>query len=277
MVATAGAVLSALGCEHDDAGASIPVAAAPAPEQTAAPVASAASAPRPLRVRVLASFGHDATSYTQGLLWEPDGLVESAGRYGESVVRRYRPGQRPLVEERLGDRYFAEGIALVGETLIQLSWQEGIAFYRDRATLREKKRRSYEGEGWGLCYDGDRLIMSDGTDLLTWRDPESFLELRQVAVTAAGAPVGGLNELECVSGEVYANVYGTDTIARIDPESGRVTAMIDASGLLTPAEVRAGAEVLNGIAYNRERKTFYLTGKLWPRLFEVTFEPVATP
>jgi glutaminyl-peptide cyclotransferase len=204
------------------------------------------------------------------------GLVESAGRYGESVVRRYRPGeQRPLGEERLDDRYFAEGIAAVGETLIQLTWQEGIAFYRDRATLREKKRRSYEGEGWGLCYDGEHLIMSDGTDLLTWRDPETFLELRRVAVVTDGAPLSDLNELECVDGQVYANVYRTERIARIEPASGRVTAMIDASGLLTPAEVQAGAEVLNGIAYNRDRKTFYLTGKLWPRLFEVTFEPVA--
>ena len=222
---------------------------------------------------MLASFPHDAGSYTQGLLWEPAGLVESAGRYGQSLVRRWRPGvERPLAEERLSDRYFAEGIALVGETLIQLSWREGIAFYRDRATLREKKRRSYDGEGWGLCYDGEHLIMSDGTDLLTERDPESFLELRRVAVVADGTPLGELNELECVDGQVYANVYGTDRIARIDPSSGRVTAMIDASGLLTPAET-AGAEVLNGIAYNSESRTFYLTGKLWPRLFEVTFEP----
>jgi glutaminyl-peptide cyclotransferase len=117
--------------------------------------------------------------------------------------------------------------------------------------------------------------MSDGTDLLTWRDPETFLELRRVAVVTDGAPLSDLNELECVDGQVYANVYRTERIARIEPASGRVTAMIDASGLLTPAEVQAGAEVLNGIAYNRDRKTFYLTGKLWPRLFEVTFEPVA--
>jgi glutaminyl-peptide cyclotransferase len=228
-----------------------------------------------LRVRVLASFPHDATAYTQGLLWEPAGLVESAGRYGESLVRRWRPGtDRPLAEERLGDRYFAEGIAAVGDTLVQLSWREGIAFYRDRATLGEKKRRFYEGEGWGLCYDGEHLIMSDGTDLLTERDPETFLELRRVAVVVSGEPLRDLNELECVDGQVYANVYRTDRIARIDSASGRVTAMIDASGLLAPAE-RAEAEVLNGIAYNRETGTFYLTGKLWPRLFEVTFEPAA--
>jgi glutaminyl-peptide cyclotransferase len=208
-------------------------------------------------------------------LWEPAGLVESAGRYGESVLRRWRPGvRRPLAEEKLGDRYFAEGVTLVGETLIQITWREGIAFYRDRATLREKKRRSYEGEGWGLCFDGRYLIMSDGTDLLTERDPESFLERRRIAVVADGEPVSELNELECVDGQVYANVYGSERIVRIDPRDGRVTASIDASGLLTEAE-RAGAEVLNGIAYNSERKTFYLTGKLWPRLFEVTFEPVA--
>jgi glutaminyl-peptide cyclotransferase len=292
-VATAAAVLALTGCEHGNAAASAPVEAGSSreraadeaaaageqsarPQPTAAPRSSRDGSPQELRVRVLATYPHDATAYTQGLLWEPAGLVESAGRYGASVVRRYRPGEeRPLGEERLGERFFAEGIAAVGDTLIQLTWQEGVAFYRDRATLREKKRRSYEGEGWGLCYDGERLIMSDGTDLLTWRDPESFLELRRVAVVAADAPLGGLNELECVDGLVFANVYRTDSIARIEPTSGRVTAMIDASGLLTPDELRAGAEVLNGIAYNRDRGTFYLTGKLWPRLFEVTFEPAA--
>jgi glutaminyl-peptide cyclotransferase len=160
MVAVA-AHLALTACEHGRVDASAPTEAPEAGErQAAAPTSGASGAPQELRVRVLASFPHDPTVYTQGLLWEPAGLVESAGRYGESLVRRWRPGlKRPQAEQRLDDRYFAEGIALVGETLIQLSWREGIAFYRDRATLREEKRRFYEGEGWGLCYDGEHLIM----------------------------------------------------------------------------------------------------------------------
>jgi glutaminyl-peptide cyclotransferase len=232
--------------------------------------------PERLRVRVLRSFSHDRSSFTQGLVWEGDGFVESAGGYGDSLVRRWRPGQkRPLAEERLPDDLFAEGLAEVGESLIQLTWREGVAFYRDRRTLKVENRVAYRGEGWGLCYDGERLIMSDGTDTLTERDPASFEPLRRLAVRAGDSPVPNLNELECAEGWVYANLYGTDDIARIDPVTGRVAAVIDASGLLTPGERAAGAGVLNGIAYNSESETFYLTGKLWPRLFEVVFEPVA--
>jgi glutaminyl-peptide cyclotransferase len=225
---------------------------------------------------------HDPKSYTQGLLWENGEFIESAGGYGDSLIRRWRPGAaRPVAQERLADTIFAEGIAAVGDTLIQLSWREGLAFYRDRATLRVTARRSYDGEGWGLCWDGTRLFMSDGSNLLTERDPQTFLERRRIAViagTASGSttPVDRLNELECAEGAVYANLYTTDQIARIDPASGRVTATIDASGLLTDAERAAGAEVLNGIAYNDRTGTFYLTGKLWPRLFEVRFESKET-
>ena len=228
-----------------------------------------------MRARVLASHPHDRKAYTQGLLWEDGAFVESAGGYGRSLVRRWRPdGARTLAEERLPGAFFAEGLAAVGDTFVQLTWQEGIAFYRDRKTLREVSRRQYEGEGWGLCFDGKHLIMSDGSDILTQRDPESFLEVGSIAVVADGVPLPNLNELECAEGSVFANVYKTDHIARIDPGSGRVTAMIDASGLLTAQEA-ARAEVLNGIAYNAESKTFFLTGKFWPRVFEVEFEPVA--
>ncbi len=139
-----------------------------------------AALPSELRVRVLASYPHDRRLLHPGTAVGARGALSRApDGYGESLVRRWRPGvARPLAEERLARPLFAEGIAAVGETLIQLTWREGIAFYRDRDTLREKARRSYEGEGWGLCYDGEHLIMSDGTDLLTERDPESFLELR---------------------------------------------------------------------------------------------------
>jgi glutamine cyclotransferase len=242
-----------------------------------------AAAPAPpvieqLRVRVLAVFPHDRRAYTQGLLWENGGFVESSGLYGQSFVRRWRPDQpRPLVEERLAGDVFGEGLAAMGERLIQITWREGVAFYRDRVTLAEIDRRTYDGEGWGLCWDGSRLIMSDGSATLTLRDGETFAPLDTVVVRAGAAPVRQLNELECVDGAVYANLYGSDRIARIDPASGQVSAWIDASGLLTDAEIAGGAEVLNGIAYNPDTATFYLTGKRWPRLFEVVFEPSASP
>jgi len=240
------------------------------------PAGEAPAAPERLRARALASFAHDPTAYTQGLLWEPSGFIESGGGYGRSFIRRWRPSSPlPLAEEALSERYFAEGIAAVGERVIQLTWREGVALYRDRATLAVLDRRDYPGEGWGLCWDGARLVMSDGTDTLTLRDAESFASLGRVAVRAGATPLSNLNELECAEGWVYANVYGTETIARIDGNSGRVAALIDASGLLTERERAGGAEVLNGIAYNPESETFYLTGKLWPRVFEVVFEPAA--
>ena len=141
----------------------------------------------------------------------------------------------------------------------------------DRETFAPIDRISYQGEGWGLCYDGRRLAMSDGSDTLTFRDPDSFLILNQLKVSSQGVPLENLNELECAEGWIYANVLGGDYIARIDPGSGVVTALIDASGLLSRRE-RDRADVLNGIAYNPETETFFLTGKLWPKVFEVVFE-----
>ena len=271
----AAGVLGYVALTADDRGG----AAEPAPV-AAAPVRLATDRPPPerLRARVLASFPHDGTAYTQGLEWEGGAFLESAGGYGTSLVRRWRPGEpQPLAERRLPGHLFAEGLAAVGERVIQITWREGIALYRDRVTLEELERRSYDGEGWGLCWDGRRLIMSDGTDTLTLRDAETFAPLGSVVVRTGTVPVRDLNELECAGGWVYANLYGSDQIARIDPASGQVSAVIDASGLLTASERAAGAEVLNGIAYNADNETFYLTGKLWPRLFEVVFEPATDP
>src|SRR5688572_11357054 len=226
VVVAAGAVYLAIAAGRDGTGAS-------AAGQTGTVAArGAGDAPRAeqLRVRVIASYPHDRESYTQGLLWEQGGtFVESAGGYGDSMVRRWRPNvARPVVEERLPDRVFGEGLTAVDDALVQLTWREGVAFYRDRQTLREVARRAYDGEGWGLCYDGTHLFMSDGSYVLTRRDPQSFLEVGRIAVVADGAPLANLNELECAEGSVFANVYQTDRIARIDPTSGRVTALIDA-------------------------------------------------
>jgi glutamine cyclotransferase len=159
---------------------------------------------------------------------------------------------------------------LVGSTLLQLTWQDGRTFTYDRDTFAPGATFEYAGEGWGLCHDGRDLVMSDGSAQLTFRGPSTFRVQREVTVRRGGEPLERLNELECVRGEVYANVWTTDRIVRIDAATGAVTADVDASGLLSPAE-RAGADVLNGIAYDSATDTFLITGKLWPRMFRVKF------
>jgi glutaminyl-peptide cyclotransferase len=166
--------------------------------------------------------------------------------------------------------YFAEGLALVGEQLIQLTWQNQVAFLYDRATFASQGQFTYTTEGWGLCYDGTRLVMSDGTSLLYFRDPSTFATQGTVTVRLNGAPLDHLNELECVDGFVYANVWTTDYIVKIDPATGRVVARINASGLLTPEE-RSHTDVLNGIAVDPSNGDFLITGKFWPKLFRVHF------
>jgi glutamine cyclotransferase len=253
-----------------------PAAADPAP--AAAPAGTAAAGipwkpPEQLKVKVLGSVPHDRGSYTQGLVWSDGALYESAGQYGESDLRQVDPKTGKVLRSvALPDRYFAEGLARVGDRLIQITWHEGVALLYDLATFERRGELPYSGEGWGLCHDGKRLIMSDGSNRLTFRDPATFATTGGVDVTLQGKPVTSLNELECVDGAVYANIYGTQQIVRMDPETGRVTAVIDASGLLTREDVAGGAEVMNGIAYKPETKTFLLTGKLWPKMFEVVFE-----
>lgn len=226
-----------------------------------------------LKVRVLASYPHDPNAFTQGLLMHRGKVFESTGLHGRSGVRRVEL-TRGEVEQRaeLPTDLFGEGLALVDRDLIQLTWRNEKAIYWDLVSLRPYKEIAYEGEGWGLCFDGERLVMSDGSDRLTFRDPRSFAALGQVRVRKDGAPVTFLNELECVEGHVYANVWQQEVIARIDPKTGNVTAWIDASGLLAPLE-RAGTDVLNGIAHVPDSDKFLLTGKNWPKLFEVQFVP----
>lgn len=226
-----------------------------------------------LRPQVLASYPHDPEAFTQGLLWHEGRLLESTGLNGRSSLRRVDLKSGAVAEQvPVPEQYFAEGLALVGESLYQLTWQSHAGFRYRLADLAPEGGFTYEGEGWGLCYDGQRLVRSDGSADLIFHRPADFAELGRVTVTLDGAPQERLNELECVSGDVYANVWQTDRILRIDPASGRVEAEIDASGLLS-AEERQGADVLNGIAYNPEDEVFYITGKLWPKLFEVRFAP----
>ncbi len=239
---------------------------------------SQATAPEPierLAVEVRRELAHDPVSFTQGLVIAGGALYESRGQYGESSLRRLDRATGELLEERpLAPELFGEGLAAVGERLIQLTWRAGVAIVWDRGTLAETGRFAYRGEGWGLCWDGRRLYQSDGSERLAVRDPDSFARLGEVVVTRADRPLPALNELECAEGWIWANLLGSDEIVRIDPQSGRVTAVVDASGLLTPEE-RAASDVLNGIAYDPSTRTFLLTGKLWPRMFEVTFRPAS--
>ena len=236
-------------------------------------VAGAPQAAERLAVRVLSVRPHDPRAYTQGLVWDHGTLYESAGLYGSSSLRQVDPLTGEVLRQRdVPPGYFAEGLALVGDRLVQLTWKEGVALIYEARTFERRGEYRYEGEGWGLCDDGRRLVMSDGSDRLSFRDRATFALLGGVDVRLDGQPLRQLNELECLAGAVYANVWMSDQIVRIDPATGRVTAAIDAGGLLDAAE-QARADVLNGIAYDAAKKTFLITGKLWPKLFEVVFEP----
>lgn len=231
--------------------------------------------PEALRVEVLATHAHDREAFTQGLLWHDGRLYESTGLEGHSTLRSVDlvTGEVQRRHE-LSDELFAEGLARVGENLLQLTWQSGRAFVYRSGDFSVVREHEYEGEGWGLCHDGERLVMSDGSSDLTFRDPETFEDLGRVAVTKLGRPLRNLNELECVDGQVYANVWMTDEIVRIDPASGRVTATIDASDVYPTAQRRRDrADVLNGIAWMPESARFVITGKRWPHLYEVRFVP----
>lgn len=233
-----------------------------------------AEQPERLRVEVLEVLPHDPHAFTQGLELAGDTLYEATGLVGRSSLRAGPVGEEPELVRSLPEPLFGEGITVAGPHIWQLTWQNGVAIQRDRHTLAEQRRVAYEGEGWGLCHqpERDRLVMSDGSAQLTFRTVGDFTETGSVTVTDRGELIEQLNELECVGEDVYANVWHSDEILRIDADSGVVTARIDASGLLDPAEAHE-ADVLNGIAAYPDRDTFLITGKLWPKMFTVKFVP----
>jgi len=223
--------------------------------------------------RVVNSFPHDPQAFTQGLIYLDGFLFESTGRNGLSTVRKVRLETGEVVQQhRVASQYFAEGLTAWNRRLIQLTWQSNIAFVYDLASFTPQTTFRYTGEGWGLTHDGTRLIMSDGSDALRLLDPVSFREQGRLLVRDGSVPIKDLNELEYVRGEIYANVWHTDRIARISPASGRVVGWIDLRGLLPRTYQLEAEAVLNGIAFDAARNRLFVTGKLWPRLFEITVE-----
>jgi len=220
--------------------------------------------------RIVHAYPHDREAFTQGLIYLDGHLYESTGLKGHSSLRMEELETGRILQFRdVPSQYFAEGLAAWGSTLIQLTWQNQTALVYDRASFHLLRTLHYTGEGWGLTRDGKSLILSDGTATLRFLDPATFHVLRRVTVKDRGAPVTQLNELEFIHGAIYANIWHTDRIARIDPATGKVLGWIDLTGLL-PASQRSDPQaVLNGIAYDAGHDRLFVTGKLWPRLFEI--------
>ena len=218
---------------------------------------------------VVRAYPHDRDAFTQGLQYLDGVLYEGTGLNGRSSIRKVTLETGEVVLRRdVPAQYFGEGIVVWQSELFELTWQSGVALIYDRATFAPRRSVRYQGEGWGLTHDGVSLVMSDGSDTLRFLDPATFGERRRLKVTAAGAPLRALNELEFVKGEIFANVWQTDFLARIDPKTGRVTGWVDLQGLLSGRE-RESTDVLNGIAYDAAGDRLFVTGKLWPRLFEI--------
>jgi glutamine cyclotransferase len=224
--------------------------------------------------RVVRVFPHDPQAFTQGLAYFDGLLYEGTGLIGRSSIRKVKLENGEVLQiQKIDPQYFGEGIAVVGDRLFSLTWQSGVGFIYDRATFRRTGTFTYRGEGWGLTHDGARLIMSDGTAYLRFLDPATQKEIGRLQVRDGERPVPNLNELEYVKGEVFANVWQTDRIARIAPATGRVTGWIDLQGLLNPRDAAQGVDVLNGIAYDAAADRLFVTGKLWPKLFEIKIVP----
>lgn len=245
------------------------VAPAPAPVHAQS---GAVAAPLQTPYEVVGSYPHDPGAFLQGLVWHDGGFYESTGLYGESTLRRVAfPSGEVLKSVPVSKEYFAEGLAMVGDRLIQLTWRSQKAFVYDRETLGLIGEFPYKTEGWGLTYDGASLILSDGSDQLYFIDPNSYQTTRSLRVTMNGRPVERINELEYLHGEVWANVWHTDMIIRIDPNSGQVIGVLDMTGLLqtNAATRRDDDDVLNGIAYDPDTDRIFVSGKRWPLLFEI--------
>jgi glutaminyl-peptide cyclotransferase len=235
-----------------------------------APGAGSRIRPAVYGVQVIQTFPHDPEAFTQGLIFHEGYLYESTGLHGRSSLRKvHLETGRTVINIPLSDQYFGEGLTRWQDTLVQLTWQSRVGFIYDLPTLGLMKRMPYPFEGWGLTEDGHSLIASDGTSQLYFLDPVLLKERKRIVVRDQGLPVARLNELEFINGEIFANIFLTDRIARIAPDTGEVTGWIDLTGLLPAPDRRPSTDVLNGIAYDRQKQRLLVTGKNWPKLFHV--------
>ncbi|MBI3651827.1 MAG: glutaminyl-peptide cyclotransferase [Acidobacteria bacterium] len=220
---------------------------------------------------IVHTFPHDSKAFTQGLIFRDGFLYESTGLNGSSSIRKVNIDSGRVLQQRdLPQEYFGEGLTVWKDELYGITWKSHVGFVFDLSTFSLKRQFSYAGEGWGLTHDDSHLFLSDGTSVLRVLAPPTMQEVRRIQVTANGHPVDQLNELEWIEGEIFANIWQSDLIARIDPLSGRVVGWIDLTGLLQSQErTTTPADVLNGIAYDSDKKRLFVTGKLWPKLFEI--------
>ncbi len=224
--------------------------------------------------KIVNTYPHDTNSFTQGLIFDKGVLYESTGLIGRSAVKivDLKTG-KTLKSHELPDNYFGEGIAIIENKIIQLTWRSKTGFVYDKKTLKLIKKFSYQTQGWGITYDGKYLIISDGSAVLYFMDPNTFKVVGTLEVYGDNGKVSKLNELEYINGEIYANIWGIEKIARINSKTGRVTAWIDLSGLLSDQDKKNRVDVLNGIAFNSDKGRLFVTGKLWPKMFEIELVP----
>lgn len=261
----AGSLVLLIGCDAGPAGSAVNSG----PTNGSPPVSQLGRTPI-YSYEVVHVWPHDRGAFTQGLVFLEGGLIESTGLYGRSSLRKVDlETGRVLKQIALPAQYFAEGLAELGGKIYQLTWQNGKGFVYDLKSFRQEQEFSYAGEGWGLATDGHWLILSDGTAQIRFLDPVSFEVKRVITVSDHGRSISYLNELEYVKGEIFANIWKTDYVVRIDPGTGQVLGAINFAGLLAPADYTPETDVLNGIAYDAAGERLFVTGKCWPKLFEV--------
>lgn len=220
--------------------------------------------------KIINTYPHDTESFTQGLIIDNGFLYESTGLNGRSSIKIvYLETGKAIKSHKLADKYFGEGITIVDDKIIQLTWRSKKGFVYDKDSLKLLRTFSYQTQGWGITYDGKYLILSDGSNILYFMDPKSFVVVGKLEVYDDNGEVSKLNELEYINGEIYANIWGKDLIARINPKTGFVSSWIELDGLLSKEDKKKGVDVLNGIAFNPQNGTLLVTGKLWPKIFEI--------
>jgi len=225
--------------------------------------------------KVINTFPHDRNAFTQGLVFDDGVLYEGTGLYGRSTLRKVELETGNILQmHKLSAEFFGEGITIYGDNIIQLTYKENVGFVYNKYTFELLRKFNYPTEGWGITHNGRQLIMSDGTPALFFLNPETFEQVSRIIVYDHNIPVWGLNELEYVEGQIYANIWPTERIARIAPETGQVLGWIDMKGLLTQQDYSRTVDVLNGIAYDQKSGRLFVTGKLWPKLFEIKLIPV---